>query len=58
MLLTAHDISMRVQHTNAQRTLDRLRALHAGYQIHVPKPVQPAELVAVVASLCGRTGPR
>jgi glutamate 5-kinase len=28
-LLTAHDISMRVQHTNAQRTLDRLRALHA-----------------------------
>ena len=29
MLLTAHDISMRVQHTNAQRTLDRLRALHA-----------------------------
>jgi len=29
VLLTAHDISMRVQHTNAQRTLDRLRALHA-----------------------------
>ncbi len=28
VLLTAHDISMRVQHTNAQRTLDRLRALH------------------------------
>ena len=27
--MTAHDISMRVQHTNAQRTLDRLRALHA-----------------------------
>ena len=29
VLLTAHDISMRVQHTNAQRTLDRLRALKA-----------------------------
>ena len=29
VLLTAHDISMRVQHSNAQRTLDRLRALHA-----------------------------
>jgi len=29
VLLTAHDISTRVSHTNAQRTLDRLRALHA-----------------------------
>jgi glutamate 5-kinase len=29
VLLSAHDISMRVQHTNAQRTLDRLRALAA-----------------------------
>ncbi|MBV8789460.1 MAG: glutamate 5-kinase, partial [Mycobacterium sp.] len=29
VLLTAQDISMRAQHTNAQRTLDRLRALHA-----------------------------
>ncbi|BBX72868.1 glutamate 5-kinase [Mycobacterium shinjukuense] len=29
VLLSAHDVSMRVQHTNAQRTLDRLRALHA-----------------------------
>jgi glutamate 5-kinase len=29
VLLTAHDISMRVQHTNAQRTLNRLRSLHA-----------------------------
>ena len=27
VLLTAHDIAMRVQHNNAQRTLDRLRAL-------------------------------
>lgn len=29
VLLTAHDIAMRVQHNNAQRTLDRLRSLHA-----------------------------
>ncbi|MGA9675541.1 MAG: glutamate 5-kinase, partial [Mycobacterium sp.] len=29
VLLTAHDISLRASHTNAQRTLDRLRALHA-----------------------------
>ncbi|HEX2214004.1 MAG TPA: glutamate 5-kinase [Mycobacterium sp.] len=29
VLLTAHDIAMRVQHTNAARTLDRLRSLHA-----------------------------
>jgi glutamate 5-kinase len=29
VLLTAHDISVRASHTNAQRTLDRLRALPA-----------------------------
>ena len=29
VLLTAHDIALRAQHNNAQRTLDRLRALHA-----------------------------
>jgi CheY-like chemotaxis protein len=33
---------------------DRTRALSAGYQVHVPKPVEPAELAAVVASLAGR----
>jgi len=38
------------------RTEDRLRALAAGFQIHVPKPVQPEELVTVVASLAGRIG--
>jgi PAS domain S-box-containing protein len=30
---------------------DRLRALAAGFQSHVPKPVEPAELAAVVARL-------
>ncbi|MCA1616283.1 MAG: GAF domain-containing protein [Acidobacteria bacterium] len=36
------------------RAEDRMRALLAGFQIHVPKPVEPAELAAVVASLAGR----
>jgi PAS domain S-box-containing protein len=36
------------------RTDDRVQALLAGFQIHVPKPVQPAELVAVVGSLAAR----
>lgn len=35
---------------------DRMRALLAGFQIHVPKPVEPAELAAVVATLAGRNG--
>jgi CheY-like chemotaxis protein len=30
---------------------DRRRALLAGFNMHVPKPVEPAELLAVVASL-------
>ena len=30
---------------------DRLQALEAGYQKHVPKPVEPTDLVAAVASL-------
>ena len=38
------------------RPEDRKRALLAGFQTHVAKPVDPAELVAVVASLAGRTG--
>ncbi|MDQ1590433.1 MAG: hypothetical protein QOG71_1060 [Pyrinomonadaceae bacterium] len=37
------------------RAEDRMRALLAGFQLHVPKPVEPAELAAVVASLAGRT---
>jgi len=33
------------------RTEDRVKALIAGFQTHVPKPVEPAELVTVIASL-------
>jgi signal transduction histidine kinase/ActR/RegA family two-component response regulator len=42
--------------TALARAEDRKRALSAGYQRHVSKPVDPAELVAVVASVAGRTG--
>jgi len=34
---------------------DRRQALLAGFQMHLTKPVEAAELVAVVASLTGRT---
>lgn len=36
------------------RVEDRLRALRSGYQMHVPKPVELAELVAVADSLVKR----
>ena len=36
------------------RTQDRLKVLSAGYQMHVPKPVEPVELATVVASLTKR----
>jgi signal transduction histidine kinase/ActR/RegA family two-component response regulator len=39
------------------RAEDRLHALSAGYQMHLPKPVEPSELAIVVASLAGRLGP-
>jgi CheY-like chemotaxis protein len=33
---------------------DGQRALEAGFRAHVSKPVEPAELVRVVAALAGR----
>ncbi|MGG1944123.1 response regulator [Trinickia sp. NRRL B-1857] len=39
------------------RSEDRRRALLAGYQTHLAKPVDPLELVVVVAALAGRTTP-
>ena len=41
--------------TALARAEDRKRALLAGYQTHISKPVDPAELVAVIASLAART---
>jgi signal transduction histidine kinase/CheY-like chemotaxis protein len=35
------------------RSQDRIRALQAGYHMHVAKPLEPRELVAVVAALVG-----
>ncbi len=36
------------------RAQDRVRALRAGFRAHVAKPLEPAELVALVASAVGR----
>lgn len=33
------------------RVDDRLQVLSAGFQMHVPKPIEPAELIAIIASL-------
>lgn len=40
------------------RSEDRQRALLAGYQGHIAKPVEPAELITIIASLAGRLGSR
>ncbi len=37
------------------RSEDRTRALHAGFLVHVAKPVEPTELAATVASVAGRS---
>jgi DNA-binding response OmpR family regulator len=36
------------------RTEDRIKALMAGFQTHIVKPVDPAELAAVITSLIRR----
>lgn len=33
---------------------ERLKAISAGFQMHASKPIEPAELIAVVAKLAGR----
>ena len=35
------------------RNEDRLKALSAGFQVHVGKPIEPSQLVSVVASVTG-----
>ena len=44
-----------VAFTVAGRVQERVWALRQGFQLHLSKPVDPAELVAVVASLVGRS---
>jgi PAS domain S-box-containing protein len=52
---TARDLPA-VALTAFARSEDRRRSMMAGFQVHLAKPVDPEELVAVVASLVGRTG--
>jgi len=40
------------------RTEDRTTVLRAGFDMHVPKPVQPTELLVVLANLMARIGDR
>jgi len=40
--------------TAMARSEDRLQALNAGFKMHVSKPVEPAELVIVIASVVGQ----
>ena len=39
--------------TAMARVEDRLKALEAGYQMHVAKPIDPAELITIVSGLVG-----
>jgi len=39
------------------RSEDRVRALRAGFAVHVSKPVEPSEIAVTVASLAGRVAP-
>ncbi len=37
------------------RSEDRTRAMLAGFQVHISKPIEPQELIATVAGLAGQT---
>ena len=54
-LRSLHDTRVRnlpaIALTAYARTEDRQRALLAGYQMHLSKPVEPRELIAGIASL-------
>ena len=41
--------------TSYTATEDRIGMLAAGFQLHVPKPIDPIELVTVIATLAGRS---
>ena len=46
----------RVALTAYARAEDRLKAIFAGFEMHVSKPVNTVELLALIAKLAGRTG--
>jgi PAS domain S-box-containing protein len=52
-----HDIPA-IALTAYARSEDRTRALRAGYQAHIAKPVEPNELLAMIASFVELTGAR
>lgn len=54
-LVTAHGREIPAVALSAYaRPYDRLEALRAGFNAHVAKPIDPAELIATVANLAGR----
>ena len=57
MLLVVLSIAIpAVALTAYARVEDRIRVLAAGFDMHVAKPIDPAELVAVIARLAQTTG--
>jgi PAS domain S-box-containing protein len=50
---SAGGITPAIALTAYARSEDRMRAFGAGYQAHVPKPIEPAELVATISSFAG-----
>jgi CheY-like chemotaxis protein len=40
------------------RSEDRSRAIHAGYEVHLAKPIDPKELLAAVAGVAAGSAPR
>jgi DNA-binding response OmpR family regulator len=53
-IVEMHGSTPAIALTGYVRVEERMRALEAGYQMFVPKPVEADELVTVVASLVGR----
>lgn len=50
-----HELAIRAVAVTAHgRREDRIRARESGFQMHVAKPLEPTELVTVVASVAGR----
>ena len=49
--MESHERIPAVALTAYARTDDRMRALRAGYQVHVSKPIEPMEFILVVAGV-------
>jgi CheY-like chemotaxis protein len=54
-LSRAHDTTVvAIAATAHSRPEDQVRAIEAGFKRHVAKPVEPAQLIDVVAAVAGR----